>query len=67
MISIDVIDVIKMSFDVTSFAGSLRSGLPLRLAAMSNRKGRRRFILATKTMALNLAECRTEELKSACV
>lgn len=31
------------------------------------RKGRRRFILAAKTMALNLAECRGEELKSACV
>lgn len=50
------------------FAGG---GVVDSLTVMPRRKdrraGRRRFILAAKTMALNLAECRSEELKSACV
>lgn len=51
-------------------SGALRQRVSSILAAMPHCKdhtGRRHFILVTKTMALNLAECRDEELKSACV
>lgn len=50
---------------VTRFA----AGVPSILARcrVARTADRRHFVLAAKTMALNLAECRSEELKSACI
>lgn len=60
----------KVSFlplEGKKWCNALQRGCRRLQCRVARAAGRRRFILAAKTMALNLAECRSEELKSACV